>query len=160
LVTSDTHVHDAARLPAELLAAADLADHIVHAGDHSCMEVVHVLRRFAPVTAVRGNVEDAETSAALEAVERVEVAGVRIGVTHDAGPSGGRAQRLADLVGAECALRVYGHSHLPEATRLADGSWMLNPGSPTQRRRAPSHTFAWVEVGAGEVQRVEIVRID
>ena len=57
-------------------------------------------------------------------------------------------------------MRVYGHSHEPEITRDDSGAWVVNPGSPTQRRRAPDHTFAWVRIDAGEVLDVELVRIE
>jgi putative phosphoesterase len=159
LVISDTHLSDAARLPRVVFDAAARADHIVHAGDHSVLEVVRVLERFAPVTAVRGNIEDAETFHALPETATVELDGVRIGVVHDAGRREGREARLAQLL-PDCIVRVYGHSHMPEAARQADGSWVLNPGSPTQRRRSPQHTVGWLEVAAGEVVSAELIAID
>lgn len=157
LLVSDTHLRDAARLPASVLEAAERADHIIHAGDHSSLEVVRVLEAFAPVTAVHGNVEDAEVRTTLPGIARVEVGGVRFGVLHDAGPSSGRHERLADRFG-DCQVCVYGHSHQPEVTELDSGRWIVNPGSPTQRRQAPTHTFAWAGVRRGRV-RIDLVHL-
>jgi uncharacterized protein len=150
LVTSDTHVSDASRLPAELLEAASRAHHIVHAGDHSSADVVDVLAAFAPVTAVYGNVEEPEVVARLPELAFVVLEKVRIGVIHIGGPAQGRHARLAGLL-PECDVRVYGHSHMPEVARLEDGSMVLNPGSPTQRRRSAFHSFAWLEINEREI---------
>src|SRR5688572_2826936 len=113
LVLSDTHVSEVERLPEAVFDAAERADHIVHAGDHSVLEVHTVLARFAPVTAVCGNVEEAAVTTYLPARAYVTLAGVRIGVVHDAGPAAGRHERLAAEL-PDCDVRIYGHSHMPE----------------------------------------------
>jgi hypothetical protein len=84
----------------------------------------------------------------------VEAEGLRIGVVHDAGPSGGRHERLRQAF-PECDLIAYGHTHMPEIARTG-GVWIVNPGSPTERRRAPEHTMAVVE--GGEPQLVSLER--
>jgi putative phosphoesterase len=118
------------------LAAADL---IVHAGDFVAESVLEELQTFAPVTAVHGNMDETSLRALLPAERIVEVGETRLGLVHDAGGRAGREPRLiARFPG--CAAVVYGHSHLPEITRHA-GVWILNPGSPTERRRAPAHTM-------------------
>ena len=92
-----------------------------------------------PVEAVLGNMDDAELRATLPRTRVVEVEGARIGVVHDGGPAAGRADRLAGRFSG-CAAVVYAHTHIPEVTRHGD-VWILNPGSPTVRRRAPAHTM-------------------
>ena len=150
LVLSDTHLTDAGRLPDSVFALAERADHIIHAGDHSTLDVVHVLSRFASLTAVRGNIEDTEVLARLPEQAIVKVGHMTIGVRHDAGHMQGRHTRLVSLMPG-CDVRIYGHTHMPEVTQYADGSWILNPGSPTQRRRAPEHTVAWITQNAGTI---------
>jgi predicted phosphodiesterase len=84
-------------------------------------------------------------------VERVvEADGARIGMAHVPGPAAGRAERLVARFPG-CAAVVYGHTHLPEVTD-AGGVWVLNPGSPTERRRAPERTMLELEIEAGAVR--------
>jgi putative phosphoesterase len=111
----------------------------VHAGDFVAASVLVELRRVKPVEAVQGNMDDAELCVALPRTHVVEVEGVRIGLVHDGGPAAGRATRLAGRFPG-CAAVVYAHTHMPEVTRHGD-VWILNPGSPTERRRAPAHTM-------------------
>ncbi len=158
LVLSDTHVADAAALPASLLGLAQTADQIIHCGDHSVLEVVFVLSQFAPVTAVCGNVESAEVSAALPHQQTLRIEGVSIGVVHDPGPAGGRRTRLEQMF-PDCSVICFGHTHQPECDE-GGAALLLNPGSPTQRRRAPFHSCAWLEIADGAVIASEIVRLD
>jgi putative phosphoesterase len=157
VIMGDSHVRDASRLPADVFALAARADHIIHTGDISVMEVLHVLRTWAPVTAVHGNVDDMETRASVPVTAQVIIGGVTFGVVHDAGARQGRHERLAQLL-PSCDVRVYGHSHEPELSRLHGGGWVLNPGSPTQPRRAPFPSVIWVEV-ADQVVTAELLRI-
>lgn len=158
LITSDTHASGGHQLPTALLAAAESADQIVHAGDHSTLDVLRVLERFAPVLAVAGNVEHPEVTASLPERARQTVDGVAIGVVHDAGPTAGRHQRLRTWFEG-CRVVVYGHSHMPEVTQLDDGLWIVNPGSPTQRRRSPFHSFVWMRIDRGVIS-VDLVEIE
>jgi putative phosphoesterase len=158
LVVSDTHVSTAAALPTALFELAGAVDHVIHAGDHSSADVVAVLATFAPVTAVHGNVEQAEVVERLPLQATVELGGVRIGVVHDAGARAGRHERLERRFPG-CGVVVYGHSHEPEVARSAAGTLVINPGSPTQRRRAPTHTVAMLEV-AGGVAEATLVHLD
>jgi putative phosphoesterase len=107
--------------------------------------VLEDLRRLAPVTAVQGNMDDGTLRASLPVRTTAAIDGLRIGVVHDAGPAVGRHDRLRELF-TDCDLIAYGHSHLPEIERDATG-WIVNPGSPTERRRAASHTMIVVEAG-------------
>jgi putative phosphoesterase len=74
----------------------------------------------------------------------VDVGDVRIGMVHDAGPRAGREARLAARFEG-CAAVVYGHTHLPQVEQFQH-VWVLNPGSPTERRKAPTHTMLVLQV--------------
>jgi len=143
-VLGDTHLpRGARRLPdrcLELLRAAEL---IVHTGDLTSLAVLQELERFAPVHAVHGNVDEPEVRERLPARLVVEHEGLRIGVVHAGGPQSGREARLRRWF-PDCDLVAYGHSHLPQLVRF-EGCWIVNPGSPTERRRAPAHTMAVIE---------------
>lgn len=158
LIVSDTHVADAARLPAQLLLLAERADHIVHAGDLVSLEVVRVLQQFATVTAVHGNVCARDVVHELPEQAVVDIAGVQLGVRHIAGARVGRHERLVALMPG-CDVRIYGHTHEPEISQLEDGSWIVNPGSPTQRRSASHHTVVWLEIHHG-IAHPELIVID
>ena len=102
-----------------------------------------------PLHAVHGNMDDAALRARLPETLVVEVGGLEIGMTHDPGPSAGREERLAGRFPG-CAAVVYGHTHEPQVAR-AGSVWILNPGSPTERRRAPSHGMLVLEVADGRL---------
>jgi len=149
-VIADTHLPRGARaLPQECLDELARADLILHAGDVTAAPVLELLRGFAPVEAVHGNMDDLELVATLPEQLVVEVAGSRIGMLHIPGPAAGRAERLAKRFRG-CDAVVYGHTHVPE-TRQHDGVWILNPGSPTERRRAPHRALLTLEIVAGTI---------
>ena len=150
-VVADTHLpRGSRRLPAECLRRLAAADLILHAGDHASLAALEELRALGPpVAAVRGNVDEPALRAALPATVVVESGGARIGMMHDAGPRVGREERLlARFPG--CDAVVYGHTHLPQV-ELHRGVWILNPGSPTERRRAPQRTMLELRIEAGAV---------
>jgi uncharacterized protein len=136
-VIADTHMPKGKRaLPEECLARIREADALIHAGDFSAASVLAELRELCPVVlAVHGNVDDAELRRELPAELEAEIGGRSLAVVHDAGPSKGRLGRMrARFPGADAV--VFGHSHLPLHER--DGGFQIfNPGSPTERRRAP-----------------------
>lgn len=154
LVVSDTHLtaDRLDRLPVAVTDAAREADVILHAGDVVVPELLELLSTHAPVHAVLGN-----NDRGVDLPERLvlDLDGVTVAMVHDSGSRAGRPARLrrwfpdADLV-------VFGHSHEPVAERDGD-RWLLNPGSPTQRRRQPHPSFASVELARGEVVSVEHV---
>lgn len=142
----DTHLPRGARsLPADCLRLLATADAIVHTGDFTAASVLADLEGFGPVTAVQGNMDDGELRRALPVRTTVELEGIRIGLVHDGGPAHGRHERLRELF-PNCGLIAYGHSHMPEVWQDATG-WIVNPGSPTERRRAPTHTMAVIRDG-------------
>lgn len=110
------------------------------------------LARFGPVTAVQGNMDDGELRASLPVRTTVELEGIRIGLVHDGGPAVGRHERLREVFPG-CDVIAYGHSHMPElwSDRLG---WVVNPGSPTERRRAPEHTM--IAIRDGEPRLVSV----
>jgi uncharacterized protein len=98
---------------------------------------------------VHGNMDEPALQASLPKERIVEAADVRIGMVHIPGPRAGRAERLlARFPG--CDAIVYGHTHVPELERV-DGVWILNPGSPTERRKAPERTMLELIVEAGQI---------
>jgi putative phosphoesterase len=160
-VISDTHLPKGARrLPDACLERLGAADAILHAGDFVAAAVLEGLEALGPpVHAVHGNVDEPALRARLPAVARVVLDGVRLVLVHDAGPRAGRLARLrarfpdADLV-------VFGHSHLPLHERSEDGAFqILNPGSPTERRRAPHHTMACAELADGRAE-LSLISLD
>jgi putative phosphoesterase len=140
-VISDTHMpRGARRLPDACVERLRTADLVLHAGDLVSVSFLEQLRGLGPpVLAVYGNVDEPALRATLPETRVVEAAGVRIGMVHDAGPRDGREQRLAARF-PECDAVVFGHTHLPQVERVGE-VWVLNPGSPTERRRAPAPTM-------------------
>lgn len=140
-----------------VLAEVAEADVVLHAGDIVTGDVLEALAETAPTHAVLGN-NDAELVGVLPERLVLELAGVRVAMVHDSGPRKGRQARLhrafpdADLV-------VFGHSHIPWSAPGLDGQWLLNPGSPTQRRSQPRPTLATVDLSAGTIERIEIVEV-
>jgi uncharacterized protein len=150
-VISDTHLPRGARwLPdacVERIAGADL---LLHAGDYSTLGVLRDLEAIGPpVLGVHGNVDSAELSRLLPAERLVEVDGARIAMVHDAGPRRGRLERMRQRFGDRADVVVFGHSHLPLHEEAPDGFQIFNPGSPTERRRAPVHTMGLITVRDG-----------
>lgn len=170
MVLADTHVQTVAgsrragrpiratSLPLALLDRLHGADAILHAGDLLDHGVLDELSALAPTWAVLGN-NDTRLVGVLPHTRLVEVAGVRIGMIHDAGPGAGRAARMrrrfpdADIV-------VFGHSHAPMDEEGVDGQRLFNPGSPTQRRAQPRHTFGVLDLAGGAVVGHRIIALD
>jgi uncharacterized protein len=153
-VISDTHMpRGGRRLPeacAERIAAADL---LLHAGDLMTVEVLRELEAIGPpVVAVHGNMDTSELRRLLPAERVVEAGGARIAMVHDAGPRAGRLERMRRRFGDRAEAVVFGHSHLPLHERADDGFQIFNPGSPTERRRAPEHTMGLARVERGRIQ--------
>ena len=157
-IISDTHMpRGNRRIPDACLARLRAADAIVHAGDLVAEEVLALLEGLGPpVHAVHGNVDEPEVRMRLPRVRVVDVEGVRILVTHDGGPADGRLGRLRRRFPGMDAV-VFGHSHIP-LHEAEDGFQIFNPGSPTERRRAPVHTMGTARVEAGRV-RFELVEL-
>ena len=150
----DTHMpRGARRLPDACLRVLEAADLVLHVGDFTEDSVLAVLEAYAPVRAVRGNMDGWPLRERLPERATVEAEGLRIGLVHDPGPAVGRHARLRAWFPG-CGLVAYGHTHWPEVV-ADEGVWIVNPGSPTERRRAPGHTMAVIRDG-----RPELVSVD
>jgi putative phosphoesterase len=147
---ADTHMpRGSRRLPQECLRLLGRADLILHLGDVVAESVLTELREIAPVGAVRGNADLPELQAKLPERLVVEVGGARLGLVHVPGPKAGRETRLLRALPG-CDAIVFGHTHRPEAYRHA-GVWLLNPGSPTERRRAACRSMLLLTIRDGLV---------
>jgi uncharacterized protein len=144
------------RLPNECLRRLETAELILHGGDVVAASVLEELRELAPVEAVAGNMDEAELLVELPERRVVEVEGAQIGMVHVAGPALGRGERLVACFPG-CDAVVYAHTHVPERSTVG-GVWILNPGSPTERRSAPVHSMVMLEVESGEI-RPELVTL-
>jgi putative phosphoesterase len=150
-VISDTHMPKGARaLPEECVERLRAADLILHGGDVIAAAFLDELLALGPpVQAVYGNMDEPALKASLPKEQVVEVGAMRIGMVHIPGPRAGRETRLlARFPG--CDAIVYGHTHVPEVERH-DGVWILNPGSPTERRSSPERTMLELVVQGGNV---------
>jgi len=158
-VISDTHLPKGRRrLPERCVERLRRADLILHAGDLSTTAVLDDLRALGPtVVAVHGNVDSEEVRRSLPASASIAADGVEIAMTHDAGPARGRLVRMRRRFPTAAAV-VFGHSHIP-LHEEADGFQIFNPGSPTERRRSPSHTMGLARVANGRVE-FELVTLD
>jgi uncharacterized protein len=148
-IISDTHLPRGSRaLPAACVERLRAADLILHAGDLATADVLADLRALGPpVEAVYGNVDDGELLRLLPSARMVTAGGARIAMVHDGGPAHGRLARLQRRFPQTDAV-VFGHSHIPLHERdPATGFQIFNPGSPTDRRRQPSHTMGSAEIG-------------
>jgi putative phosphoesterase len=138
-------------LPEACLARLRAADAILHAGDLVAIEVLELLESLGPpVHAVHGNVDELEVRLRLPAVRLVQAGGARIVMTHDGGPAAGRLARMQRRFPDADAV-VFGHSHLPLHERRG-GFQIFNPGSPTERRRAPAHTMGLARTRDGRLE--------
>jgi putative phosphoesterase len=151
-VISDTHLpRGARRIPEACLARLRAAELILHAGDVVAESVLDELEELGPpVHAVHGNMDDAALRERLPHTLVVEAGGARIGLVHDPGPHAGREERLARRFPG-CDAVVYGHTHQPQVARAGD-VWILNPSSPTERRRAPTHTMLVLEIADRRIE--------
>ncbi len=158
VVLSDTHLRPGGRrrLPDAVYRALETADVVLHAGDIVTADLLHELSGWAPVHAVLGN-NDLDPALSALPETRVEVLdGVRVAMVHDSGPRTGRAGRLHRLF-PDADVVVFGHSHIPWNDAGVDGQLLFNPGSPTERRAQPDHTYGVLELDAGRVVRADIL---
>ncbi|WP_031190987.1 MULTISPECIES: metallophosphoesterase family protein [Streptomyces] len=161
LLMSDTHLPKRAKaLPPELLDEVARADVVVHAGDWVDTATLDLLEdRSRRLIGVYGNNDGPELRARLPEVAYAELGGLRWGVVHETGPKQGRERRCAERY-PDLDVLVFGHSHIPWDTTTEDGRLrLLNPGSPTDRRRQPYCTYMTVEAGEGRLSEVGLHRL-
>lgn len=154
LLLADTHVPKRARaLPAAVRRMASDVDLIVHAGDWVEESVLDDLLAIGPVLGVWGNNDGENLRARLPEVARAEIEGVRLAVVHETGAAAGREKRM-DAAYPDTDLLVFGHSHIPWDSETPTGLRLLNPGSPTDRRRQPACTVMTATLADGAVRDV------
>jgi putative phosphoesterase len=160
LLMSDTHVPRRARdLPTGLWQAVDRADVVVHAGDWVDLGTFERLSaRSARLVGVYGNNDPAELRDVLPEVARFELDGIRFAVVHETGPATGRDRRCDDQF-PDADVLVFGHSHIPWDSTTPGGLRLLNPGSPTDRRRQPNGSYLTAVVDNGKLLDVTLVAL-
>lgn len=159
LLIADTHVPKRARrLPEQVWREVESADLVVHAGDWVVPELLDELQeRSSRLLACYGNNDGPELRRRLPEVARAVVEGVRVGVVHETGQSRGRDARMRAAY-PDLDLLVFGHSHIPWDSGI-DGLRLLNPGSPTDRRREPHCTYMTLTLEDGRTGDVELHRL-
>jgi uncharacterized protein len=163
LLMADTHVPQRARdLPEQLWRAVDETDVVVHAGDWVCVELLDaLLARADRLIGVVGNNDGPSLSARLPEIATAQLDGVRLAVVHETGSARGREARCAARF-PDTDVLVFGHSHIPWDTvappGVPTGLRLLNPGSPTDRRRQPTCSWMTAEIEDGQLSRVRLHR--
>jgi putative phosphoesterase len=143
-------------LPASVWEGVDAAEVVIHAGDWISVDLLDRLEaRAARLVGVRGNNDGPDLRARLPEVARVELDGVRFAVVHETGAAQGREKRCAKAY-PDVDVLVFGHSHIPWDTTAPGGLRLLNPGSPTDRRRQPTHTWMTAETTPGRLAEVTL----
>ena len=161
LLLADTHVPQRARaLSAQVWQAVEEADVVFHAGDWVEEPLLDELQaRSARLVGVFGNNDGAGLRARLPEIAEVMVDGIRFALIHETGPAGGREARCEVQFPDEDVL-VFGHSHIPWDTTTPRGLRLLNPGSPTDRRRQPVCSMMTAIADAGTLRDVSLVPVD
>jgi putative phosphoesterase len=150
LLLADTHLPKRAKvLPAEVWRAVDEADLVLHAGDWVDVALLDALEsRSRRLVGVAGNNDHGVLRERLPELATLEVEGLRLGVVHETGQASGRELRC-EAQYPDLDVLVFGHSHIPWDTTSPSGLRLLNPGSPTDRRRQPFCTYMTVTVADG-----------
>jgi len=148
LVISDTHIPGRAKyLPQILIDELVKADYVIHAGDYTVPQVLDSLDKFFHFTGVAGNNDGPEIQSRLGNKTVIELGGFRIGIVHgDLGTAKTTLDRALEAFdGEELDLLIFGHSHIPYLKRHGE-MWVMNPGSPTDRRKNLYYSFGIVEL--------------
>jgi putative phosphoesterase len=159
LVLADTHIRPgrARRLPDAVYAELERVDLVLHAGDVLTQDLLDELGGFVPVHAVLGN-NDTDLVGVLPETLTLDLDGVAVAMVHETGASKGRAARVRRRF-PHAAVVIYGHSHEPCDEIGLDGQRLFNPGSATERRRAPHHTYGRLDFASGQIVRHAIVPV-
>jgi len=160
LLMSDTHVpHRARAVPQQLWTAVEAADLVIHAGDWTGIPLLDELTaRATRLIGVRGNNDTDPAFDRLPEIATATIEGMRFAVVHETGDATRREARCAARF-PDADVLVFGHSHIPWDTTAGSGLRLLNPGSPTDKRRQPHGTFVTAVVDGGVLSQVEFVEI-
>lgn len=165
LILADTHLPTRARdLPRPVWEELDRAEAVLHAGDWVDVVLLDAMEaalapRGVPLVGVVGNNDGPALRSRLPEVARAELGGVRFAVVHETGPAAGRERRCAERF-ADVDVLVFGHSHIPWDSTAPGGLRLLNPGSPTDRRRQPHRTYLTAWAAGGELGDVTLHRVE
>jgi putative phosphoesterase len=161
LLLADTHVPARARdLPERVWHEVDRADVVLHAGDWVDTPLLDAIEaQAARLVACWGNNDGAGLRARLPEVARTTLGGLRFSVVHETGAAAGREARMSQRY-PDTDVLVFGHSHIPWDTTTATGLRLLNPGSPTDRRRQPHCTYMTATVAQGRLSDVALHPVD
>ncbi|GAA0492939.1 metallophosphoesterase family protein [Salinibacillus aidingensis] len=156
IVTGDTHISGKNKpLPHRLLTACEEADLIIHTGDWKSPEIYQTLREYAEVKGVYGNVDGEEITDQFPIKDRLDVKGYKIGIVHGHGEKKTTEKRAIEAFQEDMPdILIFGHSHIP-LIRYFKKTLLMNPGSPTDKRKLPFYSFGVLEIG--EELRTEIV---
>lgn len=144
---SDTHISSSGKkkLPDRLVQELASADLIIHAGDWISMDIYYALSGFAPVKGVYGNADDSDITDKFPFKDLIDMKGYKIGVTHGHGEKKTTEKRVREVFADEVPdLIVFGHSHIP-MLRYFNKTLLVNPGSPTYKRKLPNYSFAIID---------------
>jgi uncharacterized protein len=161
LLLADTHVPKRARdLPARVWDEVASADVVLHAGDWVDVALLTELTaRSARLVACWGNNDGPSVRARLPERADATLGGLRFTVVHEAGGRSGREARMSRLY-PDTDVLVFGHSHIPWDSTTETGLRLLNPGSPTDRRRQPFCSYLTATVQDGTLADVTLHRLD
>lgn len=160
VLISDTHIPNRAKdLPAPVWQQVESADVVIHAGDWVNVDLLDELQgRTSHLVACWGNNDGPALRARLPERADVALGGLRFTVVHETGSASGREARMARTY-PDTDVLVFGHSHIPWDSTAESGLRLLNPGSPTDRRRQPFHTYMTLEVSDGALDEVTLHRL-
>lgn len=160
LLIADTHLPKRAKvLPDQVWEQVDAADVVIHAGDWVDLATFEALKsRSKTLIAVWGNNDGPELRELMPETVRWELEGLRFAMTHESGAATGREKRM-DKAFPDTDVLIFGHSHIPWDSVSPAGMRLLNPGSPTDRRRQPHCTYMRVIAHDGALTSVELVRL-
>jgi uncharacterized protein len=160
VLMADTHVPRRARdLPEQLWRAVTAADVVVHAGDWVDVALLDELEeRSRRLVGVHGNNDGPLLRARLPEVAYADLDGVRLSVIHETGGRAGREARCTARF-PDTDVLIFGHSHIPWDSTTPSGLRLLNPGSPTDRRRQPVATYLTAAVRGGRLCDLELVPV-
>lgn len=154
-LVSDTHMPRFAKALPHALVQGLLAhdvDMILHMGDFTMPVVADLFGAIAPFDAVAGNNDDEAIRRRFGRRKVLTVAGARIGMVHGDGARGTTQQRALNAFAGEVLdVILFGHSHTPYCERHGS-TWLINPGSPTDKRRNPLYSYGVLEIVDGIVK--------
>ena len=155
LLIADTHIpHRARDLPAPVWEQVETADVVIHAGDWVSPDLLDELDgRSQRLIACWGNNDGEVLRSRLPERADITLDGVRFTVVHETGAAAGRDARMARLY-PDTDVLVFGHSHIPWDSTAATGLRLLNPGSPTDRRRQPFCSYMTATLLSGSLTEV------